>query len=163
MSCKMNIHIITVGRIKEKFLTMAIDEYSKRLKGYCKLEIIEVKDEKTPDNASEAEKQKILETEGARILKHLKSGSVIATLEIEGKQLTSPEFSQKIDAFALSGKSDITFIIGGSLGLMPEIKARPDWSLSFSKMTFPHQLFRVMLLEQIYRAFKISKNEPYHK
>ncbi|MDO4288821.1 MAG: 23S rRNA (pseudouridine(1915)-N(3))-methyltransferase RlmH [Eubacterium sp.] len=159
----MNIRIVTVGRIKEKFLTMAIDEYSKRLKAFCKLEITEVKDERTPDGASPAENQRILAAEGDRIAKYIRPGSVVVTLDIQGEQLTSPQFSKKLEAYALAGKSDITFIIGGSLGLAPEIKSRAQWSLSFSKMTFPHQLFRVMLLEQIYRAFKISKNEPYHK
>ena len=159
----MNIRIVSVGRIKEKFLTQAVSEYAKRLQAFCKLEIIEVKDEKTPDGASPTEIQKILATEGARIAKHLKTGTVVVTLDLEGKQMTSPAFSQKIEDFALAGKSDLTFVIGGSLGLAPEIKARSQWALSFSRMTFPHQLFRVMLLEQIYRAFKILKNEPYHK
>lgn len=159
----MNIKIITVGKIKEKYLTMAIAEYSKRLKSYCRLEIIEVKDEKIEERFSEAEKEKAVALEGERIARYLKDNEVIACLKIEGTQLTSPEFSKKIEAYGLAGKSNLTFIIGGSLGLCQGILALSNWNLSFSKMTFPHQLFRVMLLEQIYRGFKIIKNETYHK
>ncbi|MEG0378016.1 MAG: 23S rRNA (pseudouridine(1915)-N(3))-methyltransferase RlmH [Eubacterium sp.] len=159
----MNIKIIAVGKIKEKYLTMALDEYGKRLKSYCRLEIIEVKDEKIEERFSDGEKQKAVCIEGERILKNITENAVVATLEINGKQLSSTDFSKRIEAYGLQGKSSITFIIGGSLGLSPEVRSRSDWSLSFSKMTFPHQLFRVFLLEQIYRAFKIMKNETYHK
>lgn len=159
----MNIKIITVGKIKEKYLTLAIDEYSKRLRAYCRLEIIEVKDEKIEERFSDSEKARAVAIEGERIARHLKDNEIVAVLKITGKQLTSPDFAKKIEAYGVQGKSSLTFIIGGSLGLSPEIEARSHWDLSFSKMTFPHQLFRVMLLEQVYRAFKIMKNETYHK
>ena len=159
----MKITVITVGKIKEKYFTMAIDEYSKRLSSYVMLEIVEVADEKTPDGASETEERLIREKEGERILKALKEDSYIITLEIEGKMLDSVELSQKINQIGVSVKGHITFIIGGSLGLSDEVKSRADYKLSFSKMTFPHQLMRVVLLEQIYRSYRILGNEPYHK
>ena len=159
----MNIKIITVGKVKEKYLRMAVDEYSKRLGAYCRLSIIEVKDEKIEERFSNAEKARAVALEGERIARHLKDNEIIAVLKITGKQLTSPDFAKKIEDYGIQGKSSLTFIIGGSLGLAPEIEARAHWDLSFSKMTFPHQMFRVMLLEQIYRAFKIMKNETYHK
>lgn len=159
----MNIRIITVGKIKEKYLTMAIQEYAKRLSAYCRLEIIEVKDEKIPETASDAQRKKAVELEGNRILSYLKDEEILATLEIQGRQMDSPAFSKKIETYGIQGKSQITFVIGGSIGLSPEITKRSDWKLSFSEMTFPHQLFRVMLLEQIYRGFKIIRNETYHK
>ena len=159
----MNIRIIAVGRIKEKFLTLAILEYAKRLNGYCRLEIIEVKDEKIPENASEAQRRKAVEIESSRILSYLKDEEILATLEIQGDQLDSPTFARKIENYGIQGKSQITFVIGGSIGLSPEITSRSQWKCSFSKMTFPHQLFRVMLLEQIYRSFKIIRGETYHK
>ncbi len=159
----MRITLLTVGKIKEKYFTMAIDEYSKRLSRYCKLEIVEVADEKTPDGASDNEERMIRDKEGKRILKALKDDSYVITLEIEGKMLDSVELSEKINQIGVSGKGHITFIIGGSLGLSDEIKARADYKLSFSKMTFPHQLMRVVLLEQIYRSYRILGNEPYHK
>lgn len=159
----MNIYIITVGKLKEKYLKSAIDEYSKRLSRYCKLNILEVPDEKTPDNASEKEEQLIKEKEGEAVLKNIKDNYHVIALDLQGKMHTSEEFSSYIHNQTIRGKSDIAFIIGGSLGLSKEVLARADYKLSFSKMTFPHQLFRVMLLEQIYRGFRIMKGEPYHK
>ncbi|MCS4472178.1 23S rRNA (pseudouridine(1915)-N(3))-methyltransferase RlmH [Clostridium botulinum] len=159
----MNISIISVGKIKEKFLKAAIDEYSKRLSKYCKLNIIEVTDEKTPDNASFKEENIIKEKEGNLILKHIKDNSFVIALDLKGKSITSEEFSGLIENCRLKGNSTITFVIGGSLGLSEQVLSRANYKLSFSKMTFPHQLFRVMLLEQIYRAFRILCREPYHK
>ncbi|EJE7236094.1 23S rRNA (pseudouridine(1915)-N(3))-methyltransferase RlmH [Clostridium botulinum] len=159
----MNISIISVGKIKEKFLKAAIDEYSKRLSKYCKLNIIEVTDEKTPDNASIKEENIIKEKEGNLILKHIKDTSFVIALDLKGKSITSEEFSNLIENCRLTGNSTITFVIGGSLGLSEQVLSRANYKLSFSKMTFPHQLFRVMLLEQVYRAFRILCKEPYHK
>lgn len=159
----MKITVITVGKIKEKYLKDAIAEYSKRLSKYCKLEIIEVADEKTPDAASETVERQIRQKEGERILKHIKEDSYVITLEIGGAMLDSVAFAKKIENLGVQGKSHITFIIGGSIGLGEEVLKKSDYALSFSKMTFPHQLMRVILLEQIYRAFKISRREPYHK
>ncbi|WP_027438048.1 23S rRNA (pseudouridine(1915)-N(3))-methyltransferase RlmH [Lachnospira multipara] len=159
----MKITICCVGKIKEKFYTQAIDEYSKRLSRYCNLKIVEVADEKTVENASDALNEQIKKKEGQRLLSNIKDDSYVIILAIEGKMLDSVELSQKIDSLGLSGKSDITFVIGGSLGLSKEVYDRADYKLSFSKMTFPHQLMRVVLLEQIYRSFRIMKNEPYHK
>lgn len=160
---RMKITILCVGKIKEKYFTMAIDEYSKRLSRYVKLDIVEVADEKTPDGASEAMENTIRDKEGKRILANLKEDSYVITLEIEGKMIDSIELSQKIEKIGVSGKGHITFIIGGSLGLSDEVKAKADYKLSFSKMTFPHQLMRVVLLEQVYRSYRILGNEPYHK
>lgn len=159
----MRVTIITVGKIKEKYLTMAIDEYSKRLQKYCKLEIIEVPDEKTDENASDSMNEIVKRKEGERILKHIKDDTYVITLEILGKLLTSEELAEKINTLGVRGHSHITFIIGGSLGLSNEVLAKSDFALSFSKMTFPHQLMRVILLEQIYRSYRINQNEPYHK
>lgn len=159
----MKITIITVGKIKEKYLKDAIAEYSKRLSKYCKLEIIEVADEKTPDNASEIVENNIRSKEAERILKHIKEDAFIITLEIDGKQLTSEEMAKKIENLGIQGNSHITFIIGGSIGLGTEVLAKSNYALSFSKMTFPHQLMRVILLEQIYRSYRIIHGEPYHK
>lgn len=159
----MKITLITVGKIKEKYLKDAISEYSKRLSKYCKLEIIEVADEKTPDQAGEAVENNIRTKEGQRILKYIRDDMYVITLEIAGKMLTSEELSEKIGKLGLQGKSNIAFVIGGSIGLGKEVMARSDYALSFSKMTFPHQLMRVILLEQIYRSFKILKGETYHK
>lgn len=159
----MNIRIIAVGKIKEAYLTLAIQEYTKRLNGYCRLEIIAVKDEKIPEHASDAQRRKAVEIEGSRILSYLKDDEILATLEIQGDQSDSPAFAKKIETYGIDGKSQITFVIGGSLGLAPAVTERSQWKISFSKMTFPHQLFRVMLLEQIYRAFKIIRGETYHK
>ncbi len=159
----MKITILCVGKIKEKYFAMAIEEYSKRLSRYIKLEIIEVADEKTPDGASEAVENAIKDKEGKKLLANLKEDSYVITLEIEGKQLDSVELSRKMENIGVSGKGHITFIIGGSLGLSEEVKGKSDYKLSFSKMTFPHQLMRVILLEQIYRSYRILGNEPYHK
>ena len=159
----MKITVITVGKIKEKYLKDAIAEYSKRLGKYCKLEIIEVADEKTPDHASETVEDAIRAKEGERILKYIKEDAYIITLEINGKQLASEELARKIETLGIQGTSHIIFIIGGSIGLGKEVIARSDCSLSVSKMTFPHQLMRVILLEQIYRSYRINNGEPYHK
>lgn len=159
----MNITVISVGKLKEKYLKLAIDEYAKRLSRYCKLDIIELPDEKTPDNASEKEELQIKEKEGQLILSKIKENSYVVAMDLKGKQITSEELSDFIENCGVMGNSNITFIIGGSLGLSQEVIKRANYKLCFSKMTFPHQLFRVMLLEQIYRAFRIMKNEPYHK
>ena len=159
----MNITLITVGKLKEKYLKQAIDEYSKRLSRYCKLEIIELNDEKTPDNASEKEELMIKEKEGKAILSRVKDNAYVVAMALKGKQLTSKELASFISDCGVRGNSNIVFIIGGSLGLSDEVIKRADYKLCFSKMTFPHQLFRVMLLEQIYRSFRINNNEPYHK
>ncbi len=159
----MRISIVCVGKIKEKYFTMGIDEYSKRLSRYCKLDIIEVPDEKTPDNASVAEELMIKKKEGERILKHIKEGAYVIALAIEGKMLTSEELAEKIDKLGIGGDSHIVFVIGGSLGLDKTVLDRADYKLSFSKMTFPHQMMRMVLLEQVYRGYRIMKGEPYHK
>jgi 23S rRNA (pseudouridine1915-N3)-methyltransferase len=159
----MKITILCVGKIKEKYFTMAIDEYSKRLSRYCKLEIIEVADEKTIDQAGEAIENQIKKTEGERILKNLKDGAFVIALAINGNNLTSEELADKIEKLGVGGVSHLIFVIGGSLGLSEEVLQKADYKLSFSKMTFPHQLMRVVLLEQIYRAYRINLNEPYHK
>ncbi|MDO4304833.1 MAG: 23S rRNA (pseudouridine(1915)-N(3))-methyltransferase RlmH [Bacillota bacterium] len=159
----MKITLICVGKIKEDFYKRAVSEFEKRLSRYCRLEIIEVQDEKTPDHASPAEEEQIKEKEAARILKHLKEDAYIFTLEIEGKQPDSVSFARKINELGVQGKSHIQFVIGGSLGLHQSVSKAADEAVSFSKMTFPHQLMRVILLEQIYRGYRISMGEPYHK
>lgn len=159
----MNITLITVGKIKEKYLKDAIDEYSKRLKRYCKLDVIEVADEKTPDNASEKEELQIKAKEGEAILKHIKDNMFVVALAIQGKMLSSEELAGLIKDLGVKGDSNIAFVIGGSLGLSDEVLSRANYKLSFSKMTFPHQLMRVILLEQVYRGFRINNGEPYHK
>lgn len=159
----MKITIITVGKIKEKYLRDAIAEYSKRLSKYCKMEIIEVADEKTPENASETMNETIKSREAERIFKYLKDDAYVMTLEIQGKQMTSEELAEKIEKLGIQGTSHLIFVIGGSLGLGKKVLERSDYALSFSKMTFPHQLMRVILLEQIYRSYRIIKKEPYHK
>ena len=159
----MKITILTVGKIKEKYLKDAIAEYSKRLSKYCKLEIVEVADEKTPDNASEVVEEQIRTKEAERLLKYVKYGAYVVTLEISGKQLTSEKLAEKIDTLGIQGTSHIIFIIGGSIGLGQEVLTRSNYALSFSKMTFPHQLMRVILLEQVYRSYRIINGEPYHK
>ena len=159
----MKITVITVGKLKEKYLKDAIAEYTKRLSKYCKLEMIEVADEKTPDTAGEAVENQIRSKEAERIMKYIKEDTYVITLEIAGKQLTSEELADKIEKLGVQGTSHITFIIGGSIGLGKEVLNRSDYALSFSKMTFPHQLMRVVLLEQIYRSYRIINGEPYHK
>lgn len=159
----MKITLITVGKIKEKYFTDAIAEYTKRLSRYCKLEILEVADEKTPDGASAALENQIKEKEGERILAKIPDGAYVTALAIEGKQLDSEELASQMERWNVNGISHLVFVIGGSLGLDPHVLKRADFKLSFSKMTFPHQLMRVILLEQIYRSFRIRNHEPYHK
>lgn len=159
----MKISIVCVGKIKEKFYVEAIREYEKRLGRYCKLEICEVADEKTPDKASEALEEQIKEKEACRMEKYLSDDAYVIALAIEGKMLDSVELSQKIEKAGIQGISHIQFVIGGSLGIHKRILDRADYKLSFSKMTFPHQLMRVVLLEQIYRGYRIMNGEPYHK
>lgn len=159
----MNITILCVGKIKEKFYRDAILEYEKRLSRYCKLDMIEVADEKTPDNASQVVENQIKDKEAERMEKYIKDGSYVIALAIEGKQLDSVELSEKVAQLGISGVSHIIFVIGGSLGLSERILKRADYKLSFSKMTFPHQLMRVILLEQVYRSYRIMNHEPYHK
>ena len=159
----MKITILCVGKIKEKFYRDAIAEYEKRLSRYCKFQIIEVADEKTPDKASETEEQQIKEKEADRILAHVKEDACLVTLEIQGKKLDSLGFSEFIGQKTVHGVSHIQFVIGGSLGIHEKISKISNFKLSFSDMTFPHQLMRVILVEQIYRAFRIMTGEPYHK
>lgn len=159
----MKITLITVGKIKETYLKQAIAEYTKRLGKYCKLEIAEVADEKTPDNAGAAMENAIRTREAERILKYVKEDAYVITLEIDGTQLSSEELAEKIEKLGVQGISHIVFIIGGSIGLGEEVLQKSDYALSFSKMTFPHQLMRVILLEQIYRSYRIMSGEPYHK
>ena len=159
----MKITLITVGKIKEKYLKDAIAEYSKRLSKYCKLEIVEVADEKTPDQASENVERQIRQKEGERILRYVKDDAYVFTLEIGGTMLDSVAFAKKMETLGIQGKSHLSFIIGGSIGLGEEVLRRSDYALSFSKMTFPHQLMRVILLEQVYRGYRIIEGAPYHK
>ena len=159
----MHITIIAIGKLKEKYLREGINEYLKRLQSYAKVEIIELADEKEPYNASTAEEEQIKIKEGERIKAKIKPDSYLIALAIEGKQFTSPALAQKLDFLASSGNSHLTFVIGGSLGLSDEILKSADLLLSFSELTFPHQLMRLILLEQIYRSFRIIKGEPYHK
>ena len=154
---------MTVGKVKEKYFRDAIAEYAKRLSRYCKLEIIEVADEKTPDKASETEEEQIKQKEADRILKNIREDSYCIALAIEGKKMDSVSLARNIERLGLNGKSNIVFVIGGSLGLHQSVLKRADEKLSFSDMTFPHQLMRLILLEQIYRGFKIINNESYHK
>lgn len=159
----MKVTILCVGKVKEKFYQQAIQEFAKRLCKYCNLSIIEVADEKTPDHASESIERQIKEKEGARLMKYIREDAYVCALAIEGEMVTSEGLSEKIEKLGISGKSNVMFVIGGSLGLDPAILSRADYKLSFSRMTFPHQLMRVILLEQIYRSYRIMKNEPYHK
>ena len=159
----MKITVISVGKLKEKYLKDAIAEYGKRLGKYCKLELLEVADEKLTDNAGSAMEEAVWAREGERILKIMRDDAYIITLEIDGIQLSSEKLAERIENLGVQGKSHIIFIIGGSIGLGEEVRRRSDFALSFSKMTFPHQLMRVILLEQIYRSFRIMKGEPYHK
>lgn len=165
----MKIDILCVGKIKEKFYRDALDEYKKRLSRYATMSVIEVADEKTPDNASETVEDQIKEKEASRLLKYIPDSTgagtdtYVITLEIDGKNLTSEQLADKISGWGLDGFSHLIFIIGGSLGLHNSIINKADFHLSFSKMTFPHQLMRVILLEQIYRSYRIINHEPYHK
>lgn len=159
----MKVTIICVGKIKEKFYRDALEEYAKRLSRYCKFEVVEVADEMTPDNAGEALEEQIKEREAKRILSKIKEDSLVCTLEIAGNRLSSLAFADWMEKAAVGGKSSLVFVIGGSLGLHSTVTKRSDFALSFSDMTFPHQLMRVILSEQIYRAFRIINGEPYHK
>lgn len=159
----MQITVICTGKLKERYWTDAAEEYGKRLSKYCLLSIIETKEEKSPESLSSAEENLVKETEGKNILKHIKDDMTVFALEIKGKKMSSEALADKINSLAISGKSNLAFIIGGSLGLSKEVLSRADYLLSFSDMTFPHQLMRVILLEQIYRSFRIIRGEPYHK
>ncbi|MFP7298445.1 23S rRNA (pseudouridine(1915)-N(3))-methyltransferase RlmH [Neobacillus niacini] len=159
----MNISIVSVGKLKEKYLKMGIDEYLKRLNSYAKVEVIEVPDEKAPEELSELEMIQVKQKEGERILAKISQDTYVIALAINGKMQSSEELADTLDKLATYGKSKIAFIIGGSLGLSEEVLKRANEKLSFSKMTFPHQLMKLILVEQIYRAFRINRNEPYHK
>ena len=159
----MTVRVCSVGKIKEKFYREALSEYGKRLLAYWKLEMIEVTDEKTKEGGSPSEDRLVLEKEGRRLLEKIPERSFVIALAIKGKELDSVEFAKKMEKLFLEGKSDLSFVIGGSLGLSEEVYKRADYLLSFSPMTFPHQLMRVILLEQIYRGFRINSGEPYHK
>ncbi|KQL21714.1 23S rRNA (pseudouridine(1915)-N(3))-methyltransferase RlmH [Cytobacillus solani] len=159
----MNISIITVGKLKEKYLKQGIDEYLKRLSAYAKIEIIEVPDEKAPEELSDTEMLQVKQKEGERILSKIHPDAHVIALAIEGKMKISEELADGLDKLATYGKSKVTFVIGGSLGLSSEVLQRANEKLSFSKMTFPHQLMRLILVEQVYRAFRILRGEPYHK
>ena len=159
----MNIKILSVGKIKEKYLRDGIYEYAKRLSRYCKLSFFQVADEKTPDGASESLNESIKNQEGERLMKGIRDQDYVIALTIDGKMLESEAMSAQIEALGIRGISNIDFVIGGSLGLSPQILSRADFHLSFSKMTFPHQLMQLILTEQIYRSFRIMHGEPYHK
>ncbi|WP_053217760.1 23S rRNA (pseudouridine(1915)-N(3))-methyltransferase RlmH [Virgibacillus senegalensis] len=159
----MKITIVAVGKLKEKYLKQGIQEYTKRLGAYATVEVVEVPDEKAPENLSEADMEIVKQKEGERILSKISTDSYIISLEIMGDMLTSEQFAKKLDNLATHGKSKIALVIGGSLGLSGKVRKRSDYALSFSKMTFPHQLMRLVLLEQVYRAFRINRGEPYHK
>lgn len=159
----MNIQIISVGKLKEKYLKMGIEEYTKRLGSYAKIDLIEVADEKAPENLSEADMEIVKKKEGDRILAKIGTDTYVIALAIEGKMKTSEQLATDIESLMTYGKSKIAFVIGGSLGLHEEVMKRSDEKLSFSKMTLPHQLMKLVLVEQIYRAFRIMKGEPYHK
>ena len=159
----MEIRILTVGKIKEKYLSDGIAEYAKRLGRYCKLSFFQVPDEKTPDKASDALNIQIKDTEGERLMKYIRDQDYVIALAIDGKMLDSVELSEKIEKLGVSGISSVAFVIGGSLGLSEKVLQRADYKLSFSKMTFPHQLMQMILLEQIYRGYRIMNHDPYHK
>lgn len=159
----MTVTIIAVGKLKEKYLSAAMAEYEKRLSRFCKLRIIEVPDKRIYENASKKQQLDVINREGEAVLEKIGAGQYVIALCIEAPQMSSEEFSHRLSELALSGKSDIVFVIGGSLGLSDKVKERADLHLGFSKMTFPHQLMRVILAEQIYRAFTIARGETYHK
>ena len=159
----MKIKIVTVGKLKEKYLKDGIAEYSKRISRFANLEMIELADEKTPDRASDSENQKILEVEGNRILSKIGDRDFLVVLAIEGNTLSSEELSKQLEQASIKGFSTLTFVIGGSLGLASEVKRRANLSLSFGRLTLPHQLMRLVLVEQVYRAFSIQQGSPYHK
>lgn len=159
----MNISIVTVGKLKEKYLKQGIDEYLKRLTSYAKMEVFEVADEKAPEELSVLEMEQVKQKEGERILAKISQDAYVIALAINGKMQSSEQLAESLDKLATYGKSKIAFVIGGSLGLSDEVLNRANEQLSFSKMTFPHQLMRLILVEQIYRAFRINRGEPYHK
>ncbi|MCC8127533.1 MAG: 23S rRNA (pseudouridine(1915)-N(3))-methyltransferase RlmH [Clostridiales bacterium] len=159
----MKITLVAVGKIREKFFSDAVAEYEKRLSRYCKLEIIQVPDEKIPERASQAQENLVKKREGERVLAQIRDSSYVIALAIQGREMDSEGLAEKLAELGLAGNSDICFVIGGSLGLSDEVMRRSDEALSFSRLTFPHQLMRVILLEQIYRCFKINMGEPYHK
>ena len=159
----MKIKIVTVGKLKEKYLKDGIAEYSKRISRFAAVEMIELADEKTPDRASDSENEKILDLEGNRILSKIGDREFVVVLAIEGKTLSSEGFSKQLEQASINGFSTLTFVIGGSLGLSPQVKKRANLSLSFGRLTLPHQLMRLVLVEQIYRAFTIQQGSPYHK
>ncbi|MEG0829370.1 MAG: 23S rRNA (pseudouridine(1915)-N(3))-methyltransferase RlmH [Anaerovoracaceae bacterium] len=159
----MNITILCVGKLKERYWTEAATEYVKRLSGYCQINIDELKEVRLPEKSSKADEEAVKEGEGKRILSRIKNTDYVITLEIQGKNLSSEKLAQEVENLGIEGKSQITFIIGGSLGLSEKVSQRADFKLSFSNMTFTHQMMRVILLEQIYRSFKIIKGESYHK
>ncbi|MDT2849637.1 23S rRNA (pseudouridine(1915)-N(3))-methyltransferase RlmH [Vagococcus carniphilus] len=159
----MKIKIIAVGKLKEKYLKQGIAEYEKRLGKYCKFEIIEVPDEKAPENLSELEMIQVKEKEGQKILAKISDNDYVFALAIQGKEITSEGFANQIDQLSTRGTSSFTFVIGGSLGLSEEVMKRSDAQISFGRLTYPHQLMRLILIEQVYRAFRIIKGEPYHK
>lgn len=159
----MNITIISVGKLKEKYLKQGIDEYAKRLGSYCKLQLIEVPDEKAPENLSDKEMEIVKEKEGERILAKVKEQDILIAMAIEGDLISSEQLAQKIESYGISGKSSLTFVIGGSLGLSEAVKKRANLKISFGRITLPHQLMRLVLVEQIYRAFRITAGHAYHK
>jgi 23S rRNA (pseudouridine1915-N3)-methyltransferase len=159
----LKIKIITVGKLKEKYLVQGINEYLKRLQKYAKVEIIELADEKAPENLSEAEMLQVKTKEGERILAKISDQEYVFALAINGKQYSSEEFSKEIEQLGINGKSQLVFIIGGSLGLSEEVLNRSQKQISFGRLTYPHQLMRLVLVEQIYRGFRIMRGEPYHK
>jgi len=159
----VNISLLTIGKLKEKYLKQGIDEYLKRLTAYAKVEVVELPDEKAPEQLSDIEMEQVKNKEGERLLAKISPDTYVIALAIEGKQRSSEELADMIDKLATYGKSKIAFVIGGSLGLSKDVLNRADEKLSFSKMTFPHQLMRLILLEQVYRAYRINRNEPYHK
>lgn len=159
----MNITVICVGKLKEKYWIEAIKEYAKRLSGYCSLNIIELKESRLSDKAGHAEEEHVKKVEGEEILRRVKDNMFVITLEVQGTPLSSEKLAEKIEKLSINGQSNIAFVIGGSLGLSEEVSSRSDFKLSFSKMTFPHQMMRVILLEQVYRTFKIIRKETYHK
>ncbi len=159
----MNITIVTVGKLKEKYLKMGIDEFTKRLGSYAKIELVEVADEKAPESLSDADMEIVKKKEAERILAKVGADAYVIALAIEGKMKTSEELAAGLESLMTYGRSKVVFVIGGSLGLHDNVMKRADEYLSFSKMTFPHQMMKLILLEQVYRAFRIMKNEPYHK
>ena len=159
----LKISVLAVGKIKEKYFSEAVGEYVKRLSRYARTEILETEDEPTPEGASPREEAQILEKEGERILSRIPAGAYVIALAIRGREYDSVALSEKLEALALGGNSHLVFVIGGSLGLSPAVLRRADEQISFSRLTFPHQLMRVILLEQIYRSFRIARGEPYHK